>query len=62
MPEPEKVVNMYHSSIRKVGKEVASKILDVIALIIERVPIYQLGCTPTMDAAELSYKIMSRGL
>lgn len=62
MAESEKFINMYHSSIRKIEKSVLINMLDVISLIIDRVPIYQLGCTPTIDAANLAYEIMSGGL
>lgn len=62
MSSSDAVVNLYHSSIKKVDREIALKIMDIISMIIERVPIYQLGCTPTVEAAEMAYKIMSRGL
>ena len=61
MSSSDAVVNLYHSSIRKVDRDIAFKIMDIINMIIERVPIYKLGCTPTEEAADLSYEMMSRG-
>ena len=58
MSEPEKVINMYHSSIRKIEKPLAIKLFQIISQIIERVPIYKMGCTPTEEAAELAYETM----
>ena len=58
MSEQEKVINMYHSSIRKIEKPLAIKLFQIISQIIERVPIYKMGCTPTEEAAELAYETM----
>ncbi|MGN0494469.1 MAG: hypothetical protein ACI4F7_12540 [Acutalibacteraceae bacterium] len=58
MPDSEKVINMYHSSIRKIDKDSAVKLFEIIGQIIERVPIYKMGCTPTAEAADLAYEAM----
>lgn len=58
MVEKDKVINMYHASIRKVNKTLAIKLLDIIGQIIKQVPIYQMGCLPNMAAADMSYRVL----
>lgn len=56
------IVNMYQASIRKLSPENVIKLMDIINGIAARVPIYQMGCNPTIDAAKMSYEAMSKGL
>ncbi len=55
----EAVINMFLSSIRKIDKEEMTKLMDIINTIICKVPIYKMGCKPELEAAEMSYNIMS---
>ena len=36
------------------------KQLEVIKQIINRIPIWEMGCTPTVDAAKMAYETMSK--
>jgi len=56
-----KVVNLYHSAIKKVDKEVALKQLDIIENIIKKIPIYEMGCNISEESVEVSYNKMFYG-
>jgi len=53
-------LRIYHSTVKKLSQEQALKSFQIINQIIKEIPIYELGCTPTIDAAILSYNYMSK--
>lgn len=58
--EPDAIVsNMYRASIRKMSPENVMKLMQIIDKIAAHVPIYRMGCTPTIEAADMAYKVMS---
>jgi len=62
MMSPEEIgINMYHGSVKKVEADVIQQTFKIINLIISKVPVYKMGCTPTVEAAEMSYNFMSKG-
>lgn len=61
MDTESKVVNLYHSAIKKVDKEVALKQLDIIENIIKKIPIYEMGCNISEESVEVSYNKMFYG-
>ena len=54
-------MRMYHGALRKLTPELLNKELDIINKIVERIPIYEMGCTPTTEAAQMAYDVMSKG-
>ncbi len=56
----EAIVHMLHSSLRKLENYELLTLLDTIEKIINEVPIYIMKCTPTIDAAKLSFDTMSK--
>ncbi len=56
----EAIIHMVHSSLRKLESYEISVLLNTIEKIIADVPIYLMECTPTLEAAKLSYSIMSK--
>lgn len=59
--EQEATIRMYHASLKKLTSEQLSKQMDIIEQIINRIPVYRMGCTPTIDAAQMAYDVMSKG-
>lgn len=55
----EAAINLFHSSLRKLEGFEMVKLMDTIGKIVADVPIYLMRCTPTVEAAKLSYKVMS---
>lgn len=63
------IMNMFYQTFRQldrydcmtpISKENASKYLDVIIKIISKIPIFQMGCTPEAEAADVAYNAMSK--
>lgn len=54
-------IRMYHASWRNLTPELLSKELEIIDEIVNRIPVYEMGCTPTIDAAQMAYDVMSIG-
>jgi hypothetical protein len=46
--------------VKKLSQEQVLKSFEIINKIIKEIPIYELGCTPTIEAAKLSYDYMSK--
>lgn len=59
MDEQTAVVRLLHAGFIKMDKDSTIKMLDFISELIKRVPIYEMGCTPDITAAKLSYQTMS---
>ena len=55
-------INLYHSSVRKLTNEQLLSLMDIIDTLSKRVPIYQMGCTPTIEAAQMAYNAMKDGV
>lgn len=55
------LIRMLHQSMHGISEELTKKQLNIISNIISSVPIYEMGCTPTVEAAQMAYKVMSRG-
>ena len=53
-------LRIYHSTVKKLSQEQVLKSFEIINKIIKEIPIYELGCTPTIEAAKLSYDCMSK--
>lgn len=54
-------MRIYHGSLRKLPLELLNKELDIINKIVDNIPIYEMGCTPTIEAAQMAYDVMSKG-
>ena len=63
------IMNMFYQTFRQldrydcmtpISKENASKYLDIIIKIISKIPIFQMGCTPEAEAADVAYNAMSK--
>lgn len=61
MDKREAVLRMYHASLRKINSEQLDKEFDVLQKIALNVPIYQMECTPTLDAAKMAVEVMTKG-
>lgn len=57
----ESVPYMLSGCLKRLDFDSAMQQLDIISQIIDKVPIYLMGCTPTIDAAKTSYSFMSKG-
>ncbi len=53
-------IRMCHAALPALSKENTIKQLNIINKIISNVPIYSMGCTPTVDAAKMAYDTMSK--
>ena len=62
MEDHDKIVNLYYATIKRIEKDLASNLFDIIGDIIDKVPIYTMGCTPTIDSAKMAYNVMSEGV
>lgn len=60
MDDEQAFLRLYHAGKRKLTMEQMEKQLDIMSEIIKNVPIYEMGCTPTVEAAKLSYSVMSQ--
>ncbi len=54
----ESIERIMHGSLKRLTVPQLKKQIDIIKNIIENVPIFTMGCTPTPDAAEMSYNAM----
>lgn len=54
----EVLINMLTGCLKRLDRKHTSLQLDVVNKIIEQVPIYKMGCTPTVEAAQLAYDTM----
>lgn len=61
MPSFQALTNLLNQTIRPGEKECANKLLDLINLIIKKVPIYRFACNTDPAAAHVSYQMMSKG-
>lgn len=53
-------VRIYHAALHNLSTTQLSNQLDIINQIIEHIPIYEMGCTPTIEAARMAYNVMSK--
>ena len=53
-------LRMYHQCIRNLDKEYMVKQLNLFEEITKKIPIYEMGCNPTVDAAKVSFEGMSK--
>lgn len=54
------VIRMLHGTSVNLQKENMVKQLEIIKQIINRIPIWEMGCNPTVDAAKKAYITMSK--
>ena len=52
---------LYRSSMKKISKVELEKQMGIFDCLIKRIPIYEMGCTPTIEAAQMAYDVMSKG-
>lgn len=52
-------LKIYHGTLRKIEKQEILKLFEIIHRVLEQVPVYEMGCTPDLSAAELAYQTMS---
>ena len=57
----ESALRIYHGGFRRISSDLLSKQLEIINKIVEKVPVYEMGCTPTIEAAQMAYDAMSKG-
>ena len=53
-------LRMYHQCIRNLDKEYMVKQLNLFEEITKKIPSYEMGCNPTVDAAKVSFGEMSK--
>ena len=53
-------IKMYDGSLKKLTPEQLNKQMKLINQIVERIPVYEMGCTPTIEAAQMAYEVMSK--
>lgn len=51
---------LLHASLINLERDDMIKEMDIIDKIINRIPIYEMGCTPTIEAAKMAYEVMSK--
>ncbi len=56
------VLRLMHSTLKKLTPELIDKEVSLINNLIKNIPIYIMGCTPTAEAADMAYDVMSKGL
>lgn len=56
----EAFIRIYHQTSRKLTSEQAKLAFDIIENIVDRIKVCEIGCTPTVEAAEMSYNFMSK--
>ncbi len=54
----EAFINIYSETISRLDKTEALNASVIIQKIVDNIPIYSMGCTPTTEAAEMAYKAM----
>ena len=60
MPPMQAFSRLFHASLRNLTKEQSEKECQLITKMISRISIYEMGCTPTIDAAKMAYEVMSK--
>ena len=55
-------LRIYHGGFRRISEQLVVKQLEVVDQIVSIVPIYEMGCTPTINAAKIAYEAMSKGV
>ena len=59
IPVPEMVLALFNQTVRPIDESGMDKLLFLLDKLLAKVKIYRLKCTPTLDAAKLSYSVMS---
>lgn len=52
---------IFNQTLRPETESEVNNLLDIIEKLLSSVSLYRLKCTPTIDAAKLSYNVMSKG-
>ena len=55
----EAYTQLYSSSSKKISREELLKQIEIFDKIVEKIPIWKMGCTPTIEAAKVAYEAMS---
>ena len=55
------VFRLLHASLININRDEMDREMDIINVIVDRIPIYEMGCTPTIEAAQMAYDVMSKG-
>ena len=58
MDKNEATFKIYHASLRKLTQEQVIKEFSIINNIVNNIPIYRMGCTPTLNAVNVAYEGM----
>lgn len=53
-------IRIYHGTLHNLTPQQLDKMIDIINTIIAVIPVYQMGCTPTIEAAQMAYETMSK--
>lgn len=61
MPVKNAVFGMIAQTVRHIRRERMEELLDTVEMLISSAPVYRLGCTKDISAAELAYEVMSHG-
>lgn len=57
--EPKEALNLFFAqTVRRLTEKQMNKLLDIIEVIIKKIPIYKLSCNISEEAVKLSYKTM----
>lgn len=56
----EAFTKLYQATLKNLHKEELGKELNIIESILREIPIYDMGCTPTVEAAKMAYEQMSK--
>ena len=54
------IFRLYHATLKKLSFEQINRVMDIIDSIVNKIPIYKMGCTPTVEAAKMAYDAMSK--
>ena len=60
MPSQNAIFRLFDATSKRLTKEQLEKKFAIIDGIIRRVPIYEMGCTPEIEAAQLAFDVMSK--
>ncbi len=60
MDKSEAFIRMYHGATTSLSKNLIEKLIENINIVSAEVPIYKMGCTPTVEAAKMAYEAMSK--
>lgn len=60
MDSKKAIINFFNASIRKINQLEMLKLLETIDTILKKVPVYKMGCNPTMEAADMAYNAMCK--